>query len=309
MQWIYLAVGLAGMLLGAKWLVDGCVRLSRRFGFSEFVVSVIIIGMGTSLPELFVSLFGGARDLGGLILSTNIASNVINIWGVLGVGALISPILIMSVRKHLAELVFMSAASIVLAVFVWTGGVGRLEGVALFAILFGYLWYARVRPRIDGAPLMERSADNILVWKIIILIVIGILALYFGSDIFIDSVQKVAAMNSLDQTMAGILIVAPATATPEFLVTVIAAFKRRPEIAVGNIIGSNFMNIVLVIAAGALIVDLPVSKHVARLDIIVMLFATAMLCFDLLYWKKLTRFRGALYLVLLSLYLWASVSF
>jgi cation:H+ antiporter len=311
MQWIYLFIGLAGMLVGAKWLVDGCVRLSRRFGFSEFVVSVIIIGIGTCLPELFVSFISGARDLGTLVISNNVGSNIINIWGILGIGALISPIAL-SGRRHLAELIFLGGASIVAAVMIWTGTIGRVEGLILFAILFAYLWYARIEwkgqaPKEIRPGVAAGIADSRFVWKILLLIIIGILALYAGSELFMDALETIAAANNLDQTMMGILIVAPGTAVPELLVTIIAAFRRKPEIAVGNIIGSNFMNIVLVIATGAVIIDLPVTAAISNFHIWVMLAATAMLCFDLLYWQKLSRAKGVLYLMLLAAYLSAAV--
>lgn len=311
-QWLYLVLGLAGMLFGAKWLVDGCVRLCRRFGFSEFVVSVIVIGIGTCLPELFVSFISGARDLGTLVISNNVGSNIINIWGILGIGAMLWPISMSGRRqsasdRHLADLAFMCAASVALAVMVWLGTIGRIEGLILFGILFAYLWYVRQRGTGENHPAANlRLTVSRAVWRMMLLIIIGILALYVGSEVFMDALQKIAD-GHLDQTMMGILIVAPATAVPELLVTIIAAFRRRPQIAVGNIIGSNFMNIVLVISTGALIIDLPVTPHIANFDIVVMLAATAMLCFDLLYWKKISRAKGALYLLLLAAYLYVAV--
>jgi len=311
MHWIELVLGLIAMLLGAKWLVDGTVRLSHRLGFSEFIVSVVVIGIGTCTPELFVSVISGARDLGTLVLSNNVASNIINIFGVLGIGALISPIIVGG-ERHTSDVVFMLIASVALTVLVMFGTIGFWGGMALFGILFAYLWHARRESGNNRMPPARRAvsikgARDGAIWKMLILIIIGILAIYVGSEVFINSLDFIADAYDLDQTISGILIVGPGTAIPELLVTIIAALRRRPQIAVGNIVGSNLMNIVLVISTGAVIIDLPVSAHIAYFDIWVMGAATLIMCYDVLVRGKISRATGAMYIGLLALYLWAAV--
>lgn len=309
MHWIYLFLGLGGMLIGANWLVRGCVNIARRFGISEFVVSVIVIGIGTSMPELLVSLICGARDLGTLVVSNNVASSVINIWGVIGLGAVIAPIALDSARRHLADLIFMCVATIAAAIMIWTGSLNFLDGLILFGIFGGYLFYAYYRKMNSAHKVaaVRHAGAGQAAWHSVVLIFAGIFALYAGSEIFMDMLQIVSNANNLNQTIAGILIVAPGTAVPELLVTIIAALRRQPQVAIGNIIGSNFMNMTLVLATGAVLTTLPVSRHIAMFDIFVLLFATGLLCFDLLKRRELTRGRGALYLLLLAVYLISAV--
>jgi len=296
------------MLFGAKWLVDGCVRLSREFGISEFIVSVIIIGIGTSLPELFVSVISGSRDLGTLVISNNVASNIINILGILGIGALIYPIILRG-RDHLSDIVFLCAASFMLAIFIWTGGmIYRIEGVLLFAILFIYLFWVWKNQHNFKSPVSEKNTKGSS-YKMFLLITIGIIMLWVGSEMFMDSIEDISRIYKINQVLAGVLLVGPATAIPELIVTIIAAIRRRAAIAVGNIIGSCFMNIVLVISTGAIIINLAAPPVISYFHIPFMLFATFVLCFDLFVHGKISRIKGAIYLLLLGLYLYLSVFF
>ena len=309
-QWLILIASLAAMLLGADWLVRGCVRLARSFGLSEFIVSVFIIGIGTSLPELLVSVFSSAENIGGMAVGTNVSSNIINIFGVLGIGALARPI-IFQAKNYKADLAFMLLATAAFFVFIMTGTITRIDGVflvVLFAVYAAHCWLfykragavAHTCPRHAGWAV---PAQPHLDGKIAFLILFGILILYFGSDSFMIALQKISAHLNLSPTMAGILIVAPGTATPELIITILAAAKHQPQIAVGNIIGSNMMNIVLVIAAGALIAPLPVEKHVMNYDVWIMLVATAIMCVSI--WRgKFSRFTGFIYLALLAAYFW-----
>ncbi|MCL2331345.1 MAG: hypothetical protein FWC61_02255 [Proteobacteria bacterium] len=330
MQWVYLSIGLLGMLAGANWLVRGCVAFARRMRVSEFVVSVIIIGIGTSLPELMVSLISGTRDLGALVVSNNIGSNIINILGILGLGAILRPI-VLSGKKHLGDLFFLGLASVVFAVMVWTAPITQTDGVMLLLILAAYFIWEWMRDHSKKRALSDKrkpakpaarapekawearifrfaTADGTKrLMTILLMILAGVAALYACSEIFMNALEKISKANNLSQTMAGILIVAPGTAVPELLVTVIAAIRVRPEIAIGNIIGSNLMNIVLVVAFGAIVADLPVPARLANFDIWVMLGAAALLYFNLLYHRRLSRATGALYLTLLAAYLWAAV--
>ncbi|MCL2369412.1 MAG: hypothetical protein FWC83_01930, partial [Alphaproteobacteria bacterium] len=146
-------------------------------------------------------------------------------------------------------------------------------------------------------------------YKILILIISGIIMLWAGSEMFMDSVEKVAKIYNINQVLTGVLLVGPATAIPELIVTIIAALRRRAAIAVGNIIGSCFMNIVLVISTGAMLINLPAPHSILYFHIPVMLFATAILCFDLFYNGKISRGKGVIYLILLSLYLYFAVFF
>jgi cation:H+ antiporter len=312
MHWVYLFLGLAAMLVGADWLVRGCVRFCRRYGISEFIVSAIVVGIGTSMPELLVSFISGARGLGALVISNSIASNIVNIWGVIGIGALVTPIAVRDKRSRLSDLIFLGVATAAVSIMIWLGEFGFFNSLILLAILGAYLWhgYSCAVADKDAARMRKHPYEvlkNAHIWHVLILIAAGILGMYLGSEVFMDSLEAVASANRLDQTMVGILIVAPGTAVPELMVTIMAALKRHPQIAIGNIIGSNFMNLALVIPAGAIMARLPVSAHIAKFDTWVMIAATVMLFFDLLHRRSLSRWHGVLYLMLLGAYMWLAV--
>lgn len=266
------------MLLGANWLVRGCTSLAQRFGVSEFIVSFLIIGIGTSLPELMVAILGGARDMGTLVLANTVSSNIFNTLGILGIGALLYPITLQG-RKYISDMIFMCLAGVVLTIMIFTGPIGFWKGFILLGIFAAYLICSWRNQQSHMRP-PKRAIYSSL--KTLLLIFSGIFAIVFAGDYFMNALQLVIADYYLSQTLAGILIVAPGTSIPELLVTIIASFRRQPQIAVGNIIGSNFVNIVLIVAVGALISDLDVSAHLKYLDIWVMLGAFALLSFNLL---------------------------
>lgn len=301
MEWIWLFVSLGAMLLGADWLVRGCTSLARRIGVSEFIVSAIIIGIGTSVPELMVAILSGARDMGALVLTNTVSSNVINILWILGIGALICPVVLVG-RRYLTDMIFMFVAGIVLTVMLFFGPIGFVDGLILLGIFVAYVAYSWQNQSQTRTVPTDES-----LWKILPVVVGGILTVCLSSEFFMDMLGLIIANYGISQTMAGVLIVAPGTSLPELLVTIIAAVQRRPLVAIGNIIGSNFVNIVLIVAVGAIISDLPVTRHIMQFDIWMMLLAFGLLCFDLLYRRGLTRGTGVLYLALAAAYFYLAI--
>ncbi|MCL2890034.1 MAG: sodium:calcium antiporter [Alphaproteobacteria bacterium] len=322
MEWLHLFIGGGLMLVGGDWLVRGTVGISRKRGLSEFIISVIVIGIGTSMPEIFVSLISGHRDLGTLVISNNISSNIVDIWGVIGVGAFLTPI-ILDGRKHIVDFAFLWIATAIFTVMCLFRVIGWMEAIVLFGIFAAYLFYA-IRAAKEREPDATSTTDTksapppgtiagVLYFfqntmmGLVMLVLFGIGLIYIGSERFMDALQIVARVNHLDQTLAGLLIVGPGTSMPELIVTILAAIRRRPQIAVGNIIGSNLMNIALVVPIGALVIDLPTSKHISYFDVWVMCAALVMLSLNLFVWKKISRWTAVLYMSLLVLYMWAAI--
>ncbi|MDR2685557.1 MAG: hypothetical protein LBB23_02160 [Rickettsiales bacterium] len=305
MHWVYLILSLSAMMIGANWLVRGCIAIAHRLRVSEFIISVVIIGIGTSLPELLISIISGVRHMGELVITTNIVANIFNVFFVLGLGALIHPI-IMDGRKHLTDLIFICVVSIVAAIMLFFPPIGKAEAAILLALFAAYMILKYKMQNNKSSP--ELSGQS---WKItasFALVIAGIAATYFSSIYFMNALEIVSDMNELNETLAGILIVAPGTSTPELLITLTAAIHRRPQIAIGNIIGSNLMHIMLIISAGALVADLGVNEHIQSLDIWVMLLSVAALMFSLLYNRKISRMGGVIYLGIFALYIAAALA-
>jgi cation:H+ antiporter len=305
MEWLILFLTLGAMLSGANWLVRGCTALARRFGVSEFIVSFLIIGIGTSLPELMVAILGGSRDMGALVLANTVSSNIFNTLAILGVGALLYPI-VLSGRKYVGDMIFMVAGGVALTAMIFIGPVGFWDGVILLGIFAAYLlWSAQNRQSHAMPPKHARYSSL----KTLVLIIAGMFAIVFAGDYFMDALQSIISDYHISQTLAGILIVAPGTSIPELLVTIVASIRKQPQITVGNIIGSNFVNIVLIVAVGAMIGDLPITAHMKYFDIWVMWLAFALLCFNLLWRRRggIDRKWGAIYLLLCAAALTAAI--
>ncbi|MDR0803757.1 MAG: sodium:calcium antiporter [Rickettsiales bacterium] len=295
MEWVVLIIGLAAMILGSDQLVRGCVRFARRVQLSEFITSILIIGIGTSLPELVISILSSFRGIGGLALSNTIGSNIINVLGIMGLGFVLHAVPT-DARARRLDIAFVMIAGVALVVMMMTGILGRLDAAILFSMFLIYSVLATRRPA------RKPEAHKIHALKIAIPIAIGGLALYLGSKYFMDALTVITRSLHMGDRLAGILITAPGTSVPELLVTIVAAIHRRPGIALGNILGSNLANILLVVAAAAVIRPITVSPELMRLDIWVMIASTTMLCAQLCVAKKLGRKTGILYLLLLAVY-------
>jgi cation:H+ antiporter len=298
---VILILALLAMLWGADMLVNGCVRLSRRIHLSPFFVSVIIIGVGTSLPELIISIISAAGGNGTLAVSNTIGSNIVNILGILGIGALIYPIAA-NYRAHKMDLAFVWLASVGLMYTIADGTVSRGDGIMLLLIFIAYVLFS-MREHKYTPPAAHRHSEKMhLFYKIAVPIVFGIALLYFGSDYFMRSLESIAKNLGMNSTLAGILIVAPGTSAPELLITIMAAIRRQAGVALGNILGSNMANIVIVVATGALIAPLAVSPHLLHIDIWIMLGALMLLSVMMRFFGKISRTVGIVFLCILGAY-------
>ncbi|MDR1337988.1 MAG: sodium:calcium antiporter [Rickettsiales bacterium] len=292
MTWIIAFAGLIAMGLGADWLVRGCSRLAHRIGVSEFLVSVIVIGVGITAPEIIVSLIASAQGMGTLVVGNAVASNLFRILGVLGLGALLHPLTTGGEKRKL-DLYFVLLAAIVLAWTIADGSVSAFDGIVLFGVFAAYA----VAYGIKSASSKNRIHRQNVSWRKIIPLIAGsAVALYFGSYYFMESLMEITASYGLDERVAAILIVAPGTSAPEILITIIAALRRRASIIIGNILGSNMANICLAVAGGAQIAPLAVAPEIVNVDIWILIGVTALFCWQMLHFRRLGRWTGICYL-------------
>ena len=298
MSWIVLILSLIAMALGADWLVRGCTYLARKIGVSEFILSMLIIGIGTTTPEIIISLISSANGHGTLVVSNAIASNTIRILGVLGLGALLHPIITNGHQRKI-DIYFVFLATIAMMWAISDGVVSKLDGFVLFSI---FVAYALVHWIKTAETPEEAHTENIHIMKIIVPLTASIAALYFGSRYFMDALNQLTSVYDLDDTLAGIMIVAPGTSAPEILITIVAATRRRGSIILGNILGSNLANICLAVAASTMFAPLPVSPHILSIDIWVLIAATTIFSWQMLHFRRLSRLTGIIYITLLVVY-------
>lgn len=296
-QLLLLVVGFALLMKGADWFVEGASEIADKLGVSQLVIGLTIVAMGTSLPEAAVSIASALKGSADLTIGNVVGSNVMNVLLILGLTSVIKAIPVQkSTVKY--EIPFVIAVTVILAALGLTDNqVGRLDGGILWALLIVYLIYllkmAKSGQSSEEVP-AEKKKDR--VWLMIVMVVVGAAMIVFGSDLTVDAATKLAEMFGMDKRLIGLTIVAFGTSLPELVTSVTAALKGKPDIAMGNIVGSNIYNILFVVGTTALII--PVNYIADFLVDSIAAIAAAVLLFGCVVRKrKLNRLGGSLMLV------------
>ena len=278
MSYVMLIVSLVLLVMGANWLVDGSAAIARRYHISEYIIGATIVGMGTSMPELVVSVVSGIGGHPEIAIGNVVGSNIFNVFLILGITALMMPI------KYTQENIFRDiplnvGVSILAMVLCLLGmrfrgeyGLGRIEGIVLIACFTFYLWSTMKSekkqqqakkqgihlPDSDLVASVETSRyDSILVC--ILAIIFGLAGLIFGGDMFVDSASAIAREWGVSEAIIGLTIVAGGTSLPELMSSIIAVTKNKGQMALGNIVGSNIFNLLLILGVSSLIQPLPMG--------------------------------------------------
>ncbi len=307
--------GLALVILGAEWLVDGASSIARKAGLSEFLIGMTIVGIGTSMPELVVSLTGALKGNADIAIGNVVGSNIFNVLMILGVTALISPISITRENKR-RDIPLNILATVLLICFgmqhtlFGVGGsdtINALEG-GVFLILFAAYMYLSFKTGSVGYEKEEESEKESTkdrsVFVAVLMVIAGLAGLVFGGDVFVDSACRIALEAGLSDKFVAITILAGGTSMPELVTCVVAAAKNKGALALGNIIGSNISNILLILGASALACPLSFANmKVVDLGVItlssVMLLVSAWTGRD----NKISRWDGASYLLIFAAYM------
>lgn len=298
-------VGIAALYFGAEWLVRGASRLARSFGLSALVVGLTVVAIGTSAPELVVSLLAVSRGQVDMTVGNVVGSNISNIALILGISALIYPI---AMKSSLLKrgIPLMIAASLAFTLLVLDGGLGRISGGLLVAGLIAYFWYliascrteppeveaefdAHQRQR-DCLPGHESRVRNVLVASG------GLVLLAVGAHLLVGAATVFAVAIGMSELVIGLTVVAIGTSLPELATSVLAAIRKEADIAVGNAVGSNVLNILGVLGPTALIRPLGVDASLLRFEVPVML-GVSLLLLPLAWTRlRLERWEGAMLL-------------
>ncbi|MBL9050482.1 MAG: calcium/sodium antiporter [Tabrizicola sp.] len=263
MTFIYFLIGLAGLLLGGELLVRGASTIARKFHLSPLLIGLTVVGFGTSAPELIVSVKAALSGQPGIAIGGALGSNISNVLLILGISALISP-LVISGRKLWRDLGFMLLATFAIWRMLGDGIVTRWEGLLLLLGLSGFLTVAflagRSQPQPESQePLSPASRSWIMTGA-------GLVLLVIGAHFLVDSATVMARALGVSEALIGLTIVAVGTSLPELATSVIAAWRGQTEISVGNIIGSNIFNIFGILGLTALITPIPAEARFAALD-------------------------------------------
>ena len=296
---------LAGLVLlagGGEILVRGAVGAARAVGVSPLLSGLVLVGFGTSTPELVTSLLAALRGSPGIAVGNVLGSNIANILLILGVTAAISPVMIRPslIRRDMMAL---GLSSVLLLAAVIAGFVDFYFGLVLVLALMVYigLAYARERSRGDETG-AARARDWRGFGKNLLLTIAGIALTVFGARLLVDGAVTLAEGLGVSETVIGLTVVAVGTSLPELVACVVAALRRHSEVAVGKVIGSNVYNALGILGVTAMVSPIRIPPEVIRLDIWVLLGATALLAVFLRTGGGLKRLEGAAFLVAYAAY-------
>ena len=312
LQIFFLIAGLALILIGANWLVDGSSSIARRTGMSEFLIGLTIVGIGTSTPEMVVSFLAALQGKSEMALGNVIGSNIFNILMILGVTTLVSPI-IMTRGNRLKDIpmnLIVTGSLLLLWVLHSVLGVGeneisRFEGILMVAAFATYLWMMfRSGSNSTEEETPDEETKTYTTGMSLLLIVLGLSCLIGGGKIFVNSATYIAQALNLSEKFIAITIMAAGTSLPELATCIVAARKGRNQMALGNVLGSNIANILLIVGGAAVIS--PLSLHaISFVDLLVVLIASLVLLASAytIRRERIDRREGTFFILIEILYM------
>ncbi|MBE6320079.1 MAG: calcium/sodium antiporter [Bacteroidales bacterium] len=310
MEYIILIVTLVGIVFGADLLLNGSVAIAKRFHVSDFVIGAVIVGIGTSVPELVVSFFGALKGNADVAIGNVVGSNIFNMLGILGLTAICYPIAI-DKKNMTFEIPFCIGISILLTLLALNffdgtpAVISRVDGIILLLLFAGYMWYSFTRDKKNG--LTEASEEMPTekptpLWLAIVKVVVGLGVLIVSCDMFVDDAVSIAKSWGVSDAIISLTLIACGTSLPELAASVVAAFKKNTQLALGNIVGSNIFNILLILGLSSQVMPLT-SAGITVVDYGVMIGAAIVpLLFG--FNKKIGRVGGALMVIAFAVYTW-----
>jgi len=308
MSYLILAVGFLVLLLGGKFLVDGASAIAARLGLSPGLIGLTIVAFGTSAPELLVSVTAALKGSSDIAIGNVVGSNISNITLVLGISSIIFPIYIQKSTLKL-DYPFTLISSVIFYIMAFNGLITFYEGIILFSCFVALNWYffktiERVEFSKDDAILMKKQSP----WLAILQLLAGAAGLYFGSELVVGHASLIARNFGVSERIIGVTIIAIGTSLPELVTSVLAALKKETEMALGNILGSNIMNVFSIIGITALIKPIDVASDFIYTDFVWMLGFTVFLLPVMRINYNISRLNGVALILGYMLYIYFIIS-
>lgn len=310
---LQIAILIAGLLLilfGANYLVDGSSSIARKFGLSEFVIGLTIVGIGTSTPEMVVSFLSSFKGNADMAIGNIVGSNIFNTMLILGITAMIAPLIITksNLKKDIPLNIGVTMLLIILGMNGSIFGIGenvlsRLDGIILLGIFAWYMWNSF---RSDSADSSEE--DEIKTYSptaSVFLILGGLAALIFGGRLFVNAATEIAKGFGVSDKFIAVTVLAAGTSMPELATSIVAAVKGRGQLALGNILGSNISNILLILGGSALICPLS-FQGITAVDLATVLASALFILISAYTFKKkkLDAIEGSILILMEAAYMW-----
>lgn len=314
-----LILGLALILGGANFLTDGSAALAQRFRVPEFIVGLTIVAVGTSTPELVVSVLSAAAGNSDVAIGNIVGSNIFNVFLILGVCALIAPLPLTggNIRR---DLPFLTAVSVLLLLLTSdrllglgeVDAIGRIDGIVMLLLYIALIRYTIRAERRTAAQATqttqttqtEKPQRSRSLWLIVVMIAGGLAGLIFGGELFLDSASAIARALGVSESVIAITLMAGGTSLPELASSVVSLLKGKSEMALGNVIGSNIANILLILGLSATIHPLTLGG-ITRIDLLTVLLSSVLLFVTAFTFRRkaVDRWEGAIFLVIYALYI------
>lgn len=311
--YILLIIGFPLLIMGADFLVKGASSLAKKLNISDLIIGLTVVAFGTSSPELFVNIIASVQGNSSIAVGNIIGSNIFNILIILGISAIIYPLSVTAVTVYreiplclLASLLVGILGNDVLIDRGNTSAFTRTDGIVMltFFIVFLYHIFGIIKSQKDKLDLVIQKEYGL--FKILILIVIGFIMLFTGSKFVVDGAAKLAHLFGVSESVIGLTIVACGTSVPELATSVVAAYRKKTDIAVGNIVGSNIFNVFFILAVSAIIRPIPIAPMQDNISIAVSIFASLLLFIMMFTGRKfylLERWEGAVFATLYIAYI------
>ena len=313
MSYLLLLVSLVLLVIGANWLVDGSAAIARRYHLSEYLIGATIVGMGTSTPELVVSVISAIEGHSDIAIGNVVGSNIFNVFLILGVTALMMPIKYTreNIRRDIPINIGVSVLLLVLCLrgMLYRGeyGLARFDGVLLLCVFALYLWITLRdghQPATESDTCAEEPGRYRSMVVCVLSIIFGLAGLIFGGDMFVGAASAIAREWGVSEAVIGLTIVAGGTSLPELVSSVIAITKNKGQMALGNIVGSNIFNLLLILGVASLISPLTMGD-ITFVDWGVMLLSALALLLAAITFRRnqLDRADAIIFLLLYGGYL------
>lgn len=306
-----LIVGLGLILAGANFLTDGSAALAQRFRVPEFIIGLTVVAVGTSTPELVVSVLSAIAGKSDVAIGNVVGSNIFNVFVILGVCALIRPLPLTAgnIRRDIPFGVITSLLLLALASdsFFRTGAadrIGRIDGVAMLLLYMALMWYTIRSTKRPETPTAEEAKPGMAGWLMAAMIVGGLAGLVFGGEMFLRSATSIARSLGISESVIAITLVAGGTSLPELASSLVSLFKGKADMALGNVIGSNIANILLILGVSATIHSLSMGG-ITVWDLLMVALSSVLLFFAAFTFKRraIDRWEGAIFLAIYIAYI------
>tara|TARA_R110000868_G_scaffold13892_1_gene64583 strand:+ start:21144 stop:22091 length:948 start_codon:yes stop_codon:yes gene_type:complete len=295
---VLIAGGLVALFLGGELLLRGAVTVSRKLGISELLIGLTIVGFGTSLPELLVSTRASLDGQPGIAIGNAVGSNIANVILIVALAALVRPPEGWS-RTVKRDALVMIGASVLLLALAAFGVISRLTGVVLVAALLAYLVLAFLQERSAPPPPVEteQGAGGGNIGIALVSLLGGFAVLFFGAEWLVEGASALARQFGISEAVIGLTIVAVGTSLPELATSVLAAYRGKTDVALGNIVGSNIFNILGILGIAGLIAPIPIADKFVSFDIPVMLGIAVLFGAALVFARRIGRVVAGLMLL------------